>query len=55
MEFTESEKTGENEEIKFSLLLNTTNPVCHFGYENPSFVLIYGTKQKSHKHCLLFR
>lgn len=41
MEFPESEKIGENEEIKFSLLLNTTNPVCHFGYENLIFVLFH--------------
>lgn len=38
MEFTESEKKRENEEIKFSLLLSTPNTVRRFGCKNLSFV-----------------
>lgn len=39
MEFTESDKTRENEEIKFSLLMSIANTAHHFGYGNLSFVL----------------
>lgn len=53
MEFTEPEKTRENEEIKFSLLMSIANTAGHFGHGNLSFVLLkFLAENRSHTNTV---